>query len=146
MLLDQGWNPCLQASTGGFFTTEPPGKPNGWILRILSFVLRSAKKHPFPGLLVELSLDLRPGSPSRMWTRGGMTGSGRPGSLRQLVQLEMTQQPGRKPSWKPGPTSGLVPGTVWGGVGKSWALAYQMFQRIPREGHRGAPPSTLPHS
>ena len=53
--------PVSPASAGGFFTTEPPGKPNGWILRILSFVLRSAKNHPFPGLLVELSLDLRPG-------------------------------------------------------------------------------------
>ena len=24
---DQGWNPCTPALAGGFFTTEPPGKP-----------------------------------------------------------------------------------------------------------------------
>ena len=55
--------PVSPALASGFSTTEPPGKPSGWILRILSFVLKSAhtQKNPFPGLLVELSLDLFPG-------------------------------------------------------------------------------------
>ena len=60
MFLDQGWNPCLwhwQVVSLPLSTREAQ-----WVdFKNSVFCPKICKKNPFPGLLVELSLDLLPG-------------------------------------------------------------------------------------